>query len=360
MRSCKFWLLCLLLLGAGLAFAQVPLLVIEFLDVGQGDALLITAPNGKRILIDAGPNDAPTVELLRQRGVKALDLFVTSHNDADHIGQAAEVILAFDIKRYLDQGEGCEKTTRTFGDVLDALVQRMVPVLEPSPRPFTVPSNQGPTLTITILPLPDPRILDNGVCDSNNNSVPVRIDYGEFSLFTAGDAGFPEINWFLNQYPEEQLDVDVLKVLHHGSRNNTNTRFLQRVTPEVAVISVGCGNPFGHPHQQALQLLADTGAQVYRTDLQGTVTITTDGVDYWVATQRSLSVCTALPSPTTDLRVNLNTATQAELEALPGIGPVLARRIIENRPYSSVDDLLRVSGIGPATLERLRPLVRVN
>jgi competence ComEA-like helix-hairpin-helix protein len=120
------------------------------------------------------------------------------------------------------------------------------------------------------------------------------------------------------------------------------------------VASLGAGNSFGHPHAQTLGLLTRRGIPSLRTDQIGTVTIRSDGTRWDVTVERP--DLRELPPPAPG-RVNLNTATRAELEALPGVGPALARRIIAGRPYRTVEDLERVPGIGPAAMAKLRLLV---
>src|SRR5262249_27933836 len=153
----------------------------------------------------------------------------------------------------------------------------------------------------------------------------------------------------------------VLKLAHHGSRNGTDARWLALVKPRLAVVSLGANNVFGHPHPQTLALLARRGIPLLRTDRDGTITVQSDGTT-WEGTSHphairgppdtiargnasSKSGRGAKVEPR-DRPINVNTATLEELKSLPGIGPVLARRIVSGRPYASVEDLRRVEGIG--------------
>jgi competence protein ComEC len=168
----------------------------------------------------------------------------------------------------------------------------------------------------------------------------------------------------------------VLRLAHHGSRNGTDARWLEYVRPRLGVASVGATNDYGHPHAQALALLARLGIPLLRTDRDGTVAVASDGRRWWIEARRhptrgppggdaQVGVAGHREqrgggSKNPDRPIDLNSASQAELEGLPGIGPVLARRIIEGRPYHPVEDLLRVNGIGKARMEKIRPLVRVQ
>jgi hypothetical protein len=163
----------------------------------------------------------------------------------------------------------------------------------------------------------------------------------------------------------------VLKLAHHGSHNGTDAPWLRLVEPELAVASMGRRNSFGHPSPLTIALLTRRGIPLLRTDLDGSVSIESDG-ERWRVVSHEIAA-RGPPAEKTPARpdrsekskpesgggrlINLNTASQADLEALPGIGPVLARRIVEGRPYRSVDDLERVKGIGKKRLEEIGPLV---
>jgi competence protein ComEC len=179
------------------------------------------------------------------------------------------------------------------------------------------------------------------------------------TVLLTGDSETPERAWWMDHARDLCADATILKLAHHGSRNGTNAAWLDLVRPKLAVASLGKDNGFGHPHSAPLALLARRGIPLLRTDEVGTVTIRSDGKRWEIATDRFAvrgpPAASARPGATG--RVNLNTATQAELEALPGIGPALARRIIAGRPYRAVEDLGRVPGIGPATMAKFRALV---
>jgi competence protein ComEC len=327
----------------------------EVLDVGQGDAILIRSPEGKVALIDAGPSK-DIVPLLRSRGVTSLDLVAVSHHHIDHYGGMDDVIKAFSPRVYLAGASG--QTTLLYLKLLELVRDRGMQAIGPTatPRKITLGS-----VELTVFPQ-----APEDTTEENNNSLGIRVQHGAVTVLLTGDSEVPERDWWLAHCPELLTSVSVLKLAHHGSRNGTNAAWLDLVKPRLAVASLGAGNSFGHPHAQTLELLSRRGIPLLRTDEAGTVTIRSDGTHWQATTERPV---TRGPPPATtgratapagrpaSGRVNLNTATQAELEALPGVGPTLARRIVEGRPYASVEDLGQVKGIGPATLTKLRAMV---
>jgi DNA uptake protein ComE-like DNA-binding protein len=157
-------------------------------------------------------------------------------------------------------------------------------------------------------------------------------------------------------------DCTVLKLAHHGSKNGTDARWLSLAKPRLAVVSVGANNEYGHPSPQTLALLSRTRIPVLRTDQDGTIEIRSEGKNWEVASQSRTA--RAPPDRTAkkpvDNLVDLNSASATELESLPGIGPALARRIVAGRPYRSVDDLLRIKGIGEHRFAEIRQHVTVR
>jgi competence ComEA-like helix-hairpin-helix protein len=334
-------------------------LTIDVLDVGQGDAILIRSPEGKTALVDAGPS-RHVVELLKARGIERIDLVVVSHHHHDHYGGMAAVIREFQPRVFL--ASGSSHTTPTYLRLLELVRDQGIQAIQPTDRPRRIELG---LVVLTIFPQApeDP-------AEENNNSIGIRLQYGSFSALLPGDAELAERITWQHWVPTLCERCTVLKLAHHGSHNGTHARWLDLVRPDLAVASVGRGNPFGHPSPQVVAMLAHRGIPLLRTDRDGTVTIVSDGRRWWlvghqivargppVEKGRSKPRGYTMPKPAG--RINVNTATAAELEALPGIGPVIAQRIVEGRPYRSVDDLGRVKGIGKKRLEEIRLMVGVE
>ncbi len=195
-------------------------------------------------------------------------------------------------------------------------------------------------------------------------------------MLLTGDSQARERAFWEANCPNLIRNCTVLKLAHHGSRNGTDARWLRVVSPKLVVISVGAGNEYGHPNAETLALLSRMGIPLLRTERDGTITVVSDGSRWWLPRrpdivrgpsvgddQFGVVVREKKPprgSEHSDRKIDVNTASQKELESLPGGGPVIARRIIEGRPYRTVDDLLRVKGIGAKRMEEIRPLVGVR
>ncbi|RQD69400.1 MAG: MBL fold metallo-hydrolase, partial [Tindallia sp. MSAO_Bac2] len=156
----------------------------------------------------------------------------------------------------------------------------------------------------------------------------------------------------------EYLPSDILKVGHHGSRTSTSQEFLEVVSPSTAVIQVGEDNRYGHPHEEVLNRLALAGVDIYRTDISGTIVITSNGIGYQVDTDPYFHEPVD-PDPDQDpdpapTRVNINTASFEELQEIVHIGEARAQEIINLRPFTSLDQLTQVTGIGPARLQDIK------
>lgn len=246
----------ILLAGAGRLWGQD--LQIRFLDVGQGDAALIIAPEGKRVLIDAGRGSWPVVPYLRANHYDTLDLVVASHNHADHIGGMADVLATTVVRYYLDNG--IPHTTATYQRTIQAVETSGAQYLQPTARTITVGSAR-----LRVLPPPPQQQ------DQNNGSVGILLEYGQFRALLTGDSEQSELEYWLEHDSIPQ--VQVLKVAHHGSWNGTTEAWANRTRPEVAVISVGAQNQYRHPAAEVVALWTNVGARVYRTDRDGTVTI---------------------------------------------------------------------------------------
>jgi competence protein ComEC len=249
-------------------------LAVRFLDVGQGDATLLTAP-GATMLIDTGRHDRDDlVPLLRAAGVSALDVVAVTHPHADHLGQFDRVLDALDVAEVW--WPGTTHSTRTFERALDALERSDAAYEEPRAGDRTT---VGP-LQVEVL---HPETLSGG--DLHADMLVLRVVYGEVSFLFTGDAE-RDVEEALVRRLGPSLASTVYQVGHHGSATSTTPPLLAAVSPAIAVYSAGAGNAYGHPHREVVSRLLDAGVDLYGTDVHGTITITTDGADVEVDLER--------------------------------------------------------------------------
>ena len=249
-------------------------LTMSFIDVGQGDSILVILPNTKTLLIDGGERQSSgkVLSTLQEYGLSYIDVIVATHPHADHIGGLIDVINNVNVGQVLDSGQ--VHTTQTFEDLLDAIYNKQIPLRSVSEGESV---NLDPTVKIDVLnpPASTPNG-SNNEAEFNDNSVALKLTYGNFSALLTGDV--EERNEARLVFKNATiLDADVLKAGHHGSRTSSSLAFLNAVTPEVVIISLGAGNSYGHPHPEALDRISASGAQyLHRTDIDGTITLISD------------------------------------------------------------------------------------
>ena len=230
---------------------------ITFVDVGQGDATLIETPDGRIALVDAGESDLGN--RLHERGVERIDLLVASHPHDDHIGGLDEIVERFPVGAYLDNGMTYD--TQAYRRLLAAIDARSsITYLSAEPRTLRL----GDVAVEVLATHPAPQ-------HANDGSVALLVRYGEFSVLLTGDAEIEALDYLVESGAVPY--VTVLKASHHGSDNGFTEDFLTAARPEVVVISVGAGNAYGHPGELALAAYYAAASDVYRTDLDGSVTV---------------------------------------------------------------------------------------
>ncbi|GMA14013.1 ComEC/Rec2 family competence protein [Deinococcus metallilatus] len=248
---------------------------VRFLDVGQGDAVLVRSPEGKTLLYDGGRSTSKMQDYLQTYGVDHLDLMVASHADADHI--TGLIPAAEQAKPTLFINNGIAGTTQTWKRLADAL--------EKAGTTFQKANNQVINLgSVKVRVIAPPAGMGS---DQNDNSVGIRLDFGDFHALMTGDSETPETAaWLAENRADIHGPFQVYKSIHHGAANGDNQSWLAVVRPENVVISVGENN-YGHPTQKALDLYKQNGIRIYRTDQQGTVTFMGSGDGkYTVTTDR--------------------------------------------------------------------------
>ncbi|MDD1719293.1 MAG: MBL fold metallo-hydrolase, partial [Methanoregulaceae archaeon] len=250
---------------------------VHFIDVGQGDSVLLKTA-GKVVLIDAGDRDAgyQVVDYLVRQNVTVIDLLVATHPHSDHIGGMQDVLRNFQVREVLDSG--IPYNTTTSEAFLETVEWKKIPVRK-AVRGQEI--EWAPGVMLRVLSPPE-----NPPADAaNDNSVVIQTGYGRIGFLFMADARLETEKDLLALHVP--LGNQVLKVSHHGSSDATGAAFLSRVHPDAAIISLGAGNEFGHPHKETLDRLATAGAVVFRTDLNGTVIVRTDGMKYSISTERA-------------------------------------------------------------------------
>lgn len=257
---------------------------IVVLDIGQGDAILVISPGGDTMLVDGGNSrsDAQEVILpyLSQQGIESLDVVVLTHPDADHVGGLPEVLRSLPVKHIVSTGQ--IHTSQIYTEFLQELKTKrdkqgteVIRGVAGAEIPF------DPSIKVSVLG-PSPQSIEGE--DTNNASIVLRIAYGQIAALLTGDAEGPQEEWMMAQ--DAGLTAQILKVSHHGSKFGSGTKLLDVSEPEVALISCGADNPYGHPHRAVLERLRRREVEVYRTDRSGTITVISDGSHYWVETAR--------------------------------------------------------------------------
>jgi len=221
--------------------------------VGQGDATLIVTATGESLLIDGGRSRARIRERLNTLGVTDLDAVLATHADADHIAGLVEVFDLYQVERFYWNGQ--IHSTQTF--------QNLMAAAQAEGAQITI-SRSGDTIPLGDLNLQvfHPSSLSG---DSNVDSIVVLLSCGTVEVLLAGDAEVPSEREMLAS--GILIDIDILKVGHHGSRTATSDTFLAAVAPEVGVISAGLNNQYGHPHQEVVDSLTAAGVQLWSTDI---------------------------------------------------------------------------------------------
>jgi beta-lactamase superfamily II metal-dependent hydrolase len=285
-------------------------LQVHVLDVGpiEGDSILIISPAGKSVLIDAGDAGKGKVVLdaLKRYKVDHLDYFIATHPHPDHLGGTDEVLNGIKVANMIDNGVDLStpapaapaaktskgkvatppppppkkskvKTVNGFFDEYQSALKKNGAQYEKAQPGKKYDLGGGAILTVLgpTEPFFTKEQMKAGGNDTNANSIVLRLDYGDFSMLFMGDAESQTEERMLSK--DLDLKARVIKIAHHGSKYATSENFIKRVQPEAAIISDGAWNRYGHPAQVTLDRLKAANAKVFRTDLQGEVTLTTKG-----------------------------------------------------------------------------------
>ena len=243
---------------------------VTFLDIGQGDAILIQTPDGVDVLIDGGPDAGVLHELRAALGAfdTTIDMVVGTHPDKDHIGGLVPVLEQYTVGHIL--------TTENRGETMVASEYQEALTAEGAMVTYARAGQVyalGASTTLTVYaPARDPSMLE-----SNTASIVVKLTYGHIDFMLTGDAPQSIEDALVVTYGTA-LASEVLKLGHHGSKTSSSDLFLDTVQPQYAVVSAGAGNSYGHPHGEVLERVASVGARLFNTATDGRITFVTDGV----------------------------------------------------------------------------------
>ncbi|WP_226035262.1 MBL fold metallo-hydrolase [Aquibacillus saliphilus] len=337
-------------------------LKVHYIDVGQADSTLIQFSHENEdftILIDAGNwNKNDVITYLDTQNVSEIDIAIGTHPDADHIGQLDKVLNRFDVGEVWLSGN--TSNSQTFQRLLNAIDSNDVDYYEPR----TGDEFQIGPLEIDVL---YPRTVSE---NDNEESISLKLTYNEVRFVFTGDASkSDEVNMLKSGI---NLEADILHLGHHGSSTSTNASFLNDVNPSVAIYSAGSDNSYGHPHDEVVKLVQNSGSELYGTDVHGTIIASTNGFDYQILTNKDGTISpssnknttgsdstgkqdsTSKKPESTNSCIDVNSATVEQVQEITHIGPARAEEMLVLRPYDSVNDLAQINGIGSARIEEIK------
>jgi competence protein ComEC len=289
----KLWYVFLILVGLCALLLvylwQLPdgrYMKVEFLDVGQGDAIFITAPNGKQVLIDGGPDDRVLLGLSKSMRMwdRSIDIVIPTHPDKDHITGLPSVFQLYRVGTVIT---GNVTSGTVFDEELASAIDN-----EPNLRRATAWRGERIILDHTrgvyidiLFPSSDTASWD----ETNESSIVVRLVYGNRSFLLTGDLPSDVEEYLAHMASTDKtnsIDSDVLKLGHHGSKTSSSEKFLLAVTPSYSIVSAGKGNRYGHPDESVIERVQNMNSNILSTINHGTITFTTDGEGLWVSMEK--------------------------------------------------------------------------
>ena len=250
-------------------------LKVKFLDVGQGDAEFIETPDKKQILIDGGPD----LSILEKLGKampfydRYIDLVILSHPEADHLNGLIEVLKRYQIGAVITNG--VIRETSQYKEFMDTIKAKRIPVYI-AKSGGEIDFNENIKMDILY---PFENLKGKILSDSNDSSIVAKLIYNNFETIFTGDIEKSAENKLVES--KIDLNSDILKIAHHGSKTSTSEQFLKAVNAFVAIIEVGKDNKYGHPHQEVLERLKNL--QIFQTGKDGDIEILSDGINYRAA-----------------------------------------------------------------------------
>ncbi|WP_430788139.1 ComEC/Rec2 family competence protein [Virgibacillus flavescens] len=280
MRNIRWYsviLVCFILVllpGNTIHGQQLPNMDVHFIDVGQGDSILIETPADKTILIDGGTPESgkDIVNFIKKQQINKIDLLIVTHPDIDHIGGLSKVMKSFKIEKIMDSGK--LYTTKTYRKYLGQIAKQDIPV-EIAKKDQMI--KLDPSLEIRVLNTYEP------FRSNNESSIALKVTYNKMDFLFMSDIEKKQEKVLTKI---EDLQAEVLKVAHHGSRTSSSKEFLEKVKPQVAILTYSKQNDYGHPVDRVIENLYKVDASIFSTAVFGNITISTNGKEYYIWTEK--------------------------------------------------------------------------
>jgi len=268
-------LLDVLALFAFLYYKENNFFQVVFFDVGQGDAIFIETPQKHQILIDGGPDSKILEKLSKEIPFwdRKIDLIILTHPERDHLNGLLQVLKKYEVENIL--WTGIKRETNEWKEWENAILKEKARIIIAQAGQQLI---AGMANFKILFPLEN--LNDKEFKNTNDTSIVIQLVYQKMSFLLMGDSSQIVEKELISQ--NENLNSDVLKVGHHGSKTSSSNDFIERVSPALAVISVGKDNSYGHPHQEVLEILKKYGIKVLRTDLKGDIKIVSDGEKFQI------------------------------------------------------------------------------
>jgi competence protein ComEC len=256
--------------------SRMGLLEIIFLDVGQGDSILIKTPNNKFGLIDTGPNSTVMEELddYLPIGVNSLEFIIVTHIDSDHAEGLLSILTKYEVKNLFINK--FNKRSDFTEEILNIIKEKNIYNMGISDK------NDFHLDGVSFDVLWPIHINSTNTLDTNNQSIAIKLTFGELDVFLGGDLESEYENKAISNI--NAREIDVLKASHHGSKTSSNRKFLQELAPIITIISAGINNRYGHPHEEILNNIRSINSHVYRTDIDKSIKIISDGLSINIRT----------------------------------------------------------------------------
>ena len=309
-----------IVLPANEAAASTKQLEVHFIDVGQGDATLIKATNGKTMLIDGCPSSSgkKLVAYLKAKGVKKLDYVVATHPDADHIGGLVNVVNSFKIGTFLNSGKS--HTSATYKKLLTLVDQKNITYKVPALlQKFTLDKNE----TVQVLHV------NAKAKDNNDASLVLRLVDNKQTFLFMGDVGTDIENKLISKY---QMKANVLKVGHHGSDTSSSAKFISKVKPNTAILSYGKSNSYGHPHSAVTKRLANVKAKSYNTVKHCNIIVKSTGSKHTVTSDCKTGATTTTTKAASTPSKTTTTTTKTNFQNCTELRKVYPKGVAKDHP----------------------------